>query len=294
MMKREEYMGTEGRRGIAMISALGALILLGLLSHTFQAHMRLEMAYATKNANELKAYYLSVAGIQDAIARVKADSPSVDAYTDGWWRGVSPEMTPLAEGGYTLVVSDESARISVPGASPQVLSAILGGDKEALATLVQYRSANTLFAVDDLRGAGLGAVPLSRLTTLSTTLGDGKVNINTANVDVIAALPGMDADTAQLVVEFRAGTDGVEGTNDDFVFATPEDLAKVPGLARLRSAPAVPLIKVNTNIFRIESVGTVRRGRRIISNKKITAVLHRDSNGNVGIISWEDFKGDFD
>ena len=57
---------------------------------------------------------------------------------------------------------------------------------------------------------------------------------------------------------------------DDFVFAVPEDLAKVPGLTQLRTAPAIPLIKVNTNIFRIESVGSVQKGNRRISNKKIT------------------------
>jgi DNA uptake protein ComE-like DNA-binding protein len=254
--------------------------------------MRLEFAYAKRDAQELKAYYLSVAGIQDAVARLKDDSPLFDAYTDAWWTGDSPGLTRLGEGGYTLRVDDESARVHVLNSTAQILGSVLGGDKEALATLVQYRSSNKLFTIEDINGAGLGAVPLARLTALSTTLGDGKININTAGADVISALPGMDAHAAQLVVEFREGTDGVEGTNDDFVFAVPEDIGKVPGLTPLRSAPAVPLIKVNTNIFRVESVGSVRRGPRIISNRRIVAVLHRDSDRNVNIMSWEDSKGD--
>ncbi len=285
---------TAGRKGVALLSALGVLVVLGLLSNVFSAHMRLEYAYANRNAQELKAYYLAVAGIQEGIARIEDDSPTIDAYVDAWWPGPSPKMTPLGEGGYRLSVADESARINVIKAAAQTLISIVGGDNAALAALDQYRTSNRLFSIEDLRGAGLAADPLSRLTALGTTYGDGKVNINTANADIIAALPGMDANAGQLVVEFRAGTDGIEGTHDDFVFAVPEDLTKVPGLTQLRSAPAIPLVKVNTNIFRIESVGSVKRGARTISNRKISAILHRDSDRKVSIMSWEDSKGDFD
>lgn len=275
------------RKGVAILAALGVLVILGLLSSVFSAHMRLEAAYSARDAQELKAHYLAVAGIQDAIARLRTDSPSVDAYGDVWWLGDSPDIRPLGEGGYTLGVTDESARVNVLSASAQILSAILGGDKEALAAVLNFRSSNALFPVDDLAGANLPADALSRVMTLGTTLGDGRININTAGVDVIAALPGMDPNAAQMVVEFRRGADGVEGSNDDFVFATPEDLTKVPGLTPVRTAPALPLVKVNTNVFRTESVGTIYRGKRIVSNKRIIAVLHRGDNQNVTILSWE-------
>jgi type II secretory pathway component PulK len=293
-VKKDTQREPTGQQGVALLSALGVLVILGLLSHAFSAHMRLEFAYAMRDSQELKAHYLSVAGIQDAITRIRADTPSVDAYTDEWWRGASPEMTALGEGGFTLGVSDECARINVCDATTQMLDTLLGGEKESLATLLEFRSSTTLFAVEDLHGAGLGAVSLSRLLALGTTLGDGKININTANADVIAALPGMDAETAQLVVEFRAGTDGVEGTNDDFVFSKSEDLAKVPGLTPLRSAPAIPLIKVNTDLFRVESVGSVFKGKRILSNKKITAVVRRDETGKISIVSWENSRSSVD
>lgn len=280
-------MRASDQKGIAIISALGVLVILGLLASVFSAHMRLESAYSTKDAQDFKAHYLAVAGIQDAIARLRADPPLVDAYGENWWPGVSPDMTPMGEGGYTLTISDESARINVFSASPQTLSAILGGDKEALGAVLNYRSSAVHFSVEDLMGAGLPADALSRVITLGTTIGDGKVNINTANADVIAALPGMDPDAAQLVVEFRRGADGIEGTGDDYVFSGPENLSNVPGLTPVRTAPAIPLIKFNTDIFRVESVGSIYKGTQIVSNKRITAVLHRDENGNVNIMSWE-------
>jgi DNA uptake protein ComE-like DNA-binding protein len=270
-----------------MISALGVLVILGLLATVFSAHMRLQSAYSSRDAQEFKAHYLAVAGIQDAIARIEVDPQGIDSYADNWWRGETPEMTPLGEGGYTLTVTDESALINLATASPQTLSALLGGDKEATAAVVKFRASDIPFVVEDLSAANLPADALSRITSLATTLGDGKVNINTASPDVIATLPGMDADTAQLVISYRRGPDGVDGTPDDHIFSQLEDIKKVPGLAAVRAAPAVPLIKARTNIFRVESVGSLYRHQRLVANKKITAVVRRDENQNVSIISWE-------
>ena len=280
-------MRATSRKGVAMLSALGVLVILGLISSVFSAHMRLQSAYSFKDAQDFKAHYLAVAGVQDAISRLKSDSPQTDSFGDSWWTGESPEITPLGEGGYTLTIADEAARINVMKASPQMLGAILGGDKEALAAVVKHRSSGNGFNIKDLSGAVLSADALSRITTLGTTLGDGKVNINTANADVIAAFSGMDAEAAGLVVEFRKGADGMEGTDDDRVFVRAKHLAKVPGLTRVMTAPAIELIRTNSSIFRVESVGSVFKGTRLISNKKITVVLRRDNDRNVRIISWE-------
>ena len=275
------------QKGVAILAALGVLTILGIFSSVFLAHMKLEAAYAARDAQDLKVHYLAVAGVEDAIARLEADSPSVDSHSDAWWFGESPELTPLGEGGYTVTVTDESARINVLTASPQMLSAILGGANEEVAKAVNYRSSVRLFTVESLASAGLGADALSRVRTLGTTLGDGKVNINTANADVLAALPGMDTKAAQLVIEFRKGADGVEGTEDDFVFSAPRDLTKVPGFESAREASVKALVKTNSSFFRVEAVGKIYRGARVVGNKRIVAVLYREDNRNVSIRSWE-------
>lgn len=275
------------QRGVAMLTALGVMVILGLLGTVFLAHMKLETAYGERDARRLKAQYLAEAGMQDAIARLEVDSPQEDAYSDVWWTGASPSLTPLGEGGYTVAVTDESARINVLTAPPPVLSALLGGDKEALAAVLNFRSSRKVFDVEDFKAANLSADSLSRIKTLGTVLGDGKVNINTATADVLAALPGMDPKAAQMVVEFRKGPDGIEGTSDDFVFASPDDLAKVPGLTPVRVAPALSLAKVNSNIFRAQAVGSVYQGQRVASHKDVSAILERDNNHAVTITSWQ-------
>ena len=88
------------QRGVAILAALGVLMILGLLSSVFMTHMKLEAAYAARDAQELKAHYLAVAGVQDAIARLGADSPLVDAHSDEWWTGDSPERVERESGIY--------------------------------------------------------------------------------------------------------------------------------------------------------------------------------------------------
>lgn len=280
-------MRATNRKGVAMLAALGVLVILGLMSGAFAAHMRLETAFAALDGLNFRAQYLAVAGVQDAIARIEADSPEVDAYNDGWWLGETPDIIPLGEGGYSVRIADECALINILNSSPQVLGEMVGGDNETVAKIVNYRSSPGLFAIEDIGRADLSADGLARTTALGTTIGDGKININTANADVIAALPGMDPSTAQVVIEFRRGEDGVDGTVDDFVFARPEDISQTPGLTPVRTAPAIPLIKVNSNLFRVESVGSIYKGKRIASNNKIVAVFQRDANGKTNIISWE-------
>lgn len=280
-------MDINDRRGVALLTAIGVLMILGLLGSVFLAHMKLETVYASRDAQRLKAEYLAMGGLQDAVARLAADPTTVDAYTDFWWTGSNPKMTPLGDGGYTLTVTDESSKIDVLNASPQVLGALVGGDKEALAALLNFRASRKIFTIDDFISADLKADVFSKLSTLGTTLDTQKVNINTASADVLAALPGMSTEAAQAIVEFRKGPDGIEGTPDDFVFAAPADLVKVPGLTAVGTAPVLSLVKVNSDIFQVESVGSVMRGTRTVSNKKITAVMKRGHDRRVHIVSWE-------
>ena len=59
------------QRGVAILTALGVLMVLGIFSSVFMAHMKLEAAYAARDARYLKAHYLAVAGVEDAMSHLK-------------------------------------------------------------------------------------------------------------------------------------------------------------------------------------------------------------------------------
>ena len=70
------------------------------------------------------------------------------------------------------------------------------------------------------------------LVDLCTAVSSGTININTASVQVLQLLPGVDEVIAQNIVQFRAGPDGMEGTEDDTPFQNLGMLspATVPGI----------------------------------------------------------------
>ena len=59
---------------------------------------------------------------------------------------------------------------------------------------------------------------------LLTARGDGRINLNTAPVAVLKAIPGIREETAVAIDEWRRGPDAVAGTADDRVLNEPEEL----------------------------------------------------------------------
>jgi general secretion pathway protein K len=65
-----------------------------------------------------------------------------------------------------------------------------------------------------------------------------KLNINTADAKTLALLPGINDDTAQRIVEQRAGPDGRDGTEDDVPFHSVQELnSGLPGAGIPRGVP---------------------------------------------------------
>jgi general secretion pathway protein K len=64
------------------------------------------------------------------------------------------------------------------------------------------------------------------LKDVFTTFGDGKININTADANVLQLIPGVDDATAQAIIKTRAGPDGVEGTGDDLPYMSASDVQR--------------------------------------------------------------------
>lgn len=64
------------------------------------------------------------------------------------------------------------------------------------------------------------------LKDVFTPFSDGRININTADANVLQLIPGVDEATAELIIKTRAGPDGVEGDEDDTPFVSPGDVQR--------------------------------------------------------------------
>jgi hypothetical protein len=63
------------------------------------------------------------------------------------------------------------------------------------------------------------------LRDVFTPFSSGKININTADANVLQLIPGIDTTAAADIIKYRAGPDGQEGTDDDTPFQNPGQLA---------------------------------------------------------------------
>lgn len=131
-----------------------------------------------------------------------------------------------------------------------------------------------------LAGAGVG------LFDLFTTVGGAgmAVNINTAPPEVLQLVPGMDPSLAHGVLSLRAGSDGVDGTEDDTPLMNPGELINLPGMDPAIINSIRPFVATQSFIFEVSVEARVGQYRR-----HYTALLHRRNRQDVQILygSWK-------
>ncbi len=114
------------------------------------------------------------------------------------------------------------------------------------------------------------------LVDFFTVYGDGKVNLNTASVEVLSALPGIEPEAAREIVAFRAGSDSQPFTSDDQFLKSFEELGKIPGVTGMQLELLEQYGTFQSSHFRIVSQVLVRPGGRPY---RLTGTVRRDEEG---------------
>ena len=109
------------------------------------------------------------------------------------------------------------------------------------------------------------------LVDLFTPISVGYININTASIEVLQLLPGMDNNRASFIIDMRVGLDGIDGTVDDEPFTNIQELRNVPGFQSAEAlANAGRFLSVRSATFEV-TVEAEMRGLR----RTLVAVLRR-------------------
>ena len=112
---------------------------------------------------------------------------------------------------------------------------------------------------------------------LFTPVSTGKINLNTAGVEVLQLLPGVDEFAAQEIIRQRAGLDGVDGTEDDIPFRSPGDGINPSIVQRV-----APFVDVRSRTFEVPI--TVSIGGY---TKKYRAIVVRNNPRDLQVITFE-------
>jgi general secretion pathway protein K len=98
-----------------------------------------------------------------------------------------------------------------------------------------------------------------------TVWGDGKLDVNLAEVDMIELVTGVTAATAQKFVKYRWGPDGKPSTLDDRVYNSMDEVRAALGMSAEQFQLVQDLLSLKSAVDRIESTGTIAGYKKTVS-----------------------------
>lgn len=118
------------------------------------------------------------------------------------------------------------------------------------------------------------------LVDVFTPFGTRFVNINTASATVLQMFPEVDENVANSIIQFRAGPDGQDGTDDDTPFRNIAQLMSVPGVPR-------EFIPMMTRYFGIQSYTFEVEAKVQLDDRQRTycAILRRVDQRNIQVLN---------
>jgi general secretion pathway protein K len=118
------------------------------------------------------------------------------------------------------------------------------------------------------------------LKDIFTPFSSGKININTADENVLQMIPGVDSAMAENIIKLRSGPDGVDGTEDDLPFLNAGQLAAA-GLNPQSAAQAAAICTVRSSTFEVHVTAQTGQYKR-----EYVAILARNSGSDIQVLSF--------
>jgi general secretion pathway protein K len=112
-----------------------------------------------------------------------------------------------------------------------------------------------------------------------TPFSSGLINVNTADANVLQTIPGMDAATAESIIKYRSGPDGVAATEDDTPFQSVAQL-NAAGISAAAVQQMSRYCTVSSSTFEVHV--TAKAGD---TTREYTAILYRGNN-NIQVVSF--------
>jgi type II secretory pathway component PulK len=119
------------------------------------------------------------------------------------------------------------------------------------------------------------------LKDVFTAVSTGRINVNTADANVLQMIPGVDAVVAENLIKLRAGPDGVDGTEDDTPFLNPGGALQSAGINPALASQAGGLVTTRSATFEVHVTAQIG-----IQKREYVAVVFRNSPADIRILSF--------
>jgi general secretion pathway protein K len=118
------------------------------------------------------------------------------------------------------------------------------------------------------------------LKDIFTPVSSGRININTADTNVLQMIPGVDAATAATIIQQRAGPDGADGTEDDTPFRNVNQLVTA-GVSPQTVQQFGNFCTVRSSTFEVHVTAKIGD-----SSREFVATLFRNSGTDIQILGF--------
>jgi general secretion pathway protein K len=118
------------------------------------------------------------------------------------------------------------------------------------------------------------------LKDVLTPFSSGNININTADMNVLQCIPNMDAATAESIIKYRAGPDGVDATEDDTPYRSVGQLAAA-GISQAAVQQLSRYCAISSSVFEVHITAKIGD-----SSRDFTAILWRNTGTDIQVVSF--------
>lgn len=116
-----------------------------------------------------------------------------------------------------------------------------------------------------------------------TLWGRGRLDINEASAEHMALVTGLPMGLTEMLVQHRAGPDGLPHTRDDTPFRDMDDLTELLGLPEDEAREFAARITLESQILRIESLG------RVGDHVRGIVLVMRKNGTKPTLLEWREF-----
>ena len=297
MKSKKKYNNT----GFALIITMWVMFIIVSLVISIAYITRLELKKSRYHINKVKAFYLARGGVEEAISELYKNDYKIPQNFISEQFNISKQRV-LEDGYYWVNIEDENAKLNLNTISEDRLNALsafdqIVGKKEIIDSIFDWLDAdsqtrpygaeevyyqflhpgyhcengiiNTIEELKLIKGVNEKNIKiLKKYLTVATKT--GKININTASLEVIQTLPKLSIDMAQKLLYAR----------DLYEFISEEDIKTFFGEDIYKEI--ANLVTVKSDTFRISCAAYVGN-----SYKEIETIVRMDSK-SPKIIWWQE------
>lgn len=190
----------------------------------------------------------------------------INGAEDDYYRGLTPPYYAKNK-----PIDDMSELLLVANVTPDIY---FGGAATNHTPAAFQKQWQRMGLVPDIQSYPVG------LVDLFTPLSRGQININTANISQLQMLPFVDETAASEIIKYRSGPDGMDGTDDDTPYRSPNELVNV-GLNPQIMQQLIRFATVRSSTFEVTVDAEIAGYKR-----KYIAIVGRNNPRDIPILSF--------